>query len=144
MSREKCHKLRSEPTPHFNQPWWWVCVDCCKDCDDFLALVLVLCVNFLDLWWACVNYDLWFSFSFSFCCKDCDDFLVCCSTGELELGGGITSLLYPKLNFFLNGGTPNFFIQFPNSLIQLFIFLFFNFFQFLSRWCLLDIACSQK
>ena len=89
-------------------------------------------VEIFDLSMGVCDHDLWFSFSFCFRCKDCDDFLVCCSTGELELGGGITSLLYPKLNFFLNGGTPNFFIQFPNLLIQLFIFLFFNFFQFLS------------
>ena len=59
-------------------------------------------------WWF-VNGCVWSNVICIFC-EDCDDFLVCCSTGELDSGGEITSLLCPTLKFFQNRATLNFLI----------------------------------
>ena len=58
--------------------------------DEKVVKIVMICE------WACVIKCDWIFFF----CEDCDDFLVCCLTGELDLGGGITYLLYPTLKFF--------------------------------------------
>ena len=156
-----CHKhFRFGWKMHFSMVFPWE-----KLTTLLYRWLLWLCKNFNGCVWLnviCVlvfklvddlSMGMWFLICvFSFC-EDCDDFLVCCSTGELELGGGITSPLYPTLNFFQNRETLNFLIWMClnfQSLIYLFKLLFhislclISLYLFSSVDFLLNAACFQN